>query len=218
MVHVRMKWNASFDKYLGGYEKLYELGFANAKKWLVSDGGELSDEVVKRLDAVLRAMYEGGLTVIMDNAESPIELQVGMSLYMGIFAHNPFTICVPPPWKFNGEQNQSQVALEYIAFWEETKYWLVPNCWVNEKIRCDFLICSPISPLKTALIIECDGYKYHGDSSQFTKDKKRERELVKMGFPVLRFSGQEINANPIAVAQEIIDALPELVLSKNATT
>lgn len=63
---------------------------------------------------------------------------------------------------------------------------------------------------KRGIVIECDGHDFHEKTKeQASRDKKRDREIQKMGFPVLRFSGSDIWKDAAACAQEIAEMLAE---------
>ncbi|MEX1185302.1 MAG: DUF559 domain-containing protein [Gemmatimonadaceae bacterium] len=54
------------------------------------------------------------------------------------------------------------------------------------------------------LVVEFDGYQWH--RGNFTSDRQRDRDLRLQGFEVMRFSGAEINADPLSIAIQL-DAL-----------
>lgn len=177
--------------------------------------------------SILETRLQMGLDGIEALAESPIEKQVGYALYACLFSESPYLCVVPPLHLINnyladkdripGVSYESQrEAVE--AYWFDVDYWLQPNYWVSDKIRVDFLVTDAPrkylkawqsgkkNPPKTKdFVIECDSFEWHGDKAAFAKDKKRERELLNLGYPVLRFSGREINENPTKVAIEVID-------------
>lgn len=54
------------------------------------------------------------------------------------------------------------------------------------------------------IAIELDGYKWHNeDYKKFTYEKQRERILQKLGYTVVRFSGEEILKNVDEVFEEL---------------
>lgn len=56
------------------------------------------------------------------------------------------------------------------------------------------------------VLVELDGFNYHDSTMESaTRDKKRDRELMRNGWMVVRFSGQEITRNPLMRAREAID-------------
>lgn len=62
-----------------------------------------------------------------------------------------------------------------------------------------------------SLIVELDSYLWHGaDPEQFTKEKKRERELQKEGYNLMRFSGREIYRNVEKCVDEVLDFLSDI--------
>ncbi len=61
------------------------------------------------------------------------------------------------------------------------------------------------------LVVECDGHDFHEKTKeQARKDKKRDRELQKLGFRLFRYTGSEVWADPIAVATEALDTLRQM--------
>lgn len=129
--------------------------------------------------------------------ESPIEKQVAYSTFLTLFIRHPSLCAVSTK-----EERPTGV-----------KYWLMPNYWITKKIRADLFISpnqdSPKSK-KKGLVVECDSFQYHGDKDAFAKDKIREREIIKTGYPVIRFSGREINQNPYKVSCEVVGFMNNL--------
>ncbi|WP_243106886.1 hypothetical protein [Actinomyces lilanjuaniae] len=58
------------------------------------------------------------------------------------------------------------------------------------------------------LVLELDGYAYHASEYRFGLDRRRDRELVRRGFGVARFTGKDVRQGK--VAQEV----PGLLLSR----
>lgn len=78
-----------------------------------------------------------------------------------------------------------------------------PNVLVDGKsIRTDMCIFSP-KYKDLRFIVECDGYMYHSDKNSFKKDRIRDRKLKEIGFDVFRFSGSEINSNPLKSSYDL---------------
>jgi len=64
------------------------------------------------------------------------------------------------------------------------------------------------------LIVECDGHDFHDRTSeQAKKDRQRDRWLQRMGYPVYRFTGSEINKDVFECTDHIFEHL-----SKHAKT
>lgn len=61
--------------------------------------------------------------------------------------------------------------------------------------------------LSTSYAIELDGRAHHIESKVFTGDRKRQRELERLGWRFLRFSGFEVNTDVTAVIDEVRQTL-----------
>ena len=85
----------------------------------------------------------------------------------------------------------------------------------NKKYIVDFLIdyddfCNSDLPTDYSLIIECDGYEFHQKTKkQVEYDYKREYDLKKLGYDILRFSGREIYNNPKECIERLFEYLKE---------
>jgi len=76
--------------------------------------------------------------------------------------------------------------------------------WKVAGYRADFLLgyAGAGSHQQTSIIVECDGHEWHEKTkAQAQKDKERERVLNSHVAKVIRFTGSEINARPIACFQ-----------------
>lgn len=79
----------------------------------------------------------------------------------------------------------------------------------GRSIRTDLLIWLPFDN-SFRLIVECDGFAYHGDKNSFTTDRQRDRVLKSHGYDVFRFSGPEIYKDPPNSAKELVEYLNNL--------
>jgi len=75
--------------------------------------------------------------------------------------------------------------------------------------RVDFLVSYYYKGEPAAVtVVECDGHDYHDKTrEQAERDKKRDREITKAGYPVFRFTGRELHRDPREAAQEVLDFL-----------
>lgn len=65
---------------------------------------------------------------------------------------------------------------------------------------------SPLEYVDSQLAIELDGHDFHERTKeQARRDKKRDRDLSALGFPVARFTGSEIFAAPLEKATWALD-------------
>lgn len=62
--------------------------------------------------------------------------------------------------------------------------------------------------IERQIIVECDGHEYHERTKeQARRDKKRDRRLQAMGFPVYRYTGSELYQDPIECVKEVVKIL-----------
>lgn len=59
------------------------------------------------------------------------------------------------------------------------------------------------------IIIECDGYEFHSSKESFTSDRQRDRYFNSLNYEVLRYSGSELYADPVAGAKSLFERLSE---------
>ena len=57
------------------------------------------------------------------------------------------------------------------------------------------------------LIVEVDGYEYHGARASFESDRARDAELTRQGYRVLRFTYRQVTGAPASVATTLRDVL-----------
>jgi hypothetical protein len=88
------------------------------------------------------------------------------------------------------------------------------NLTPQEEVECDgkiyridiVLSFIMMSNKEICIAIECDGHEFHEKTKkQVAFDKKRERDLIKSGYTVLRFSGSEIWKDPYKCAEQVFD-------------
>ncbi|MCH8862329.1 MAG: DUF559 domain-containing protein [Proteobacteria bacterium] len=83
----------------------------------------------------------------------------------------------------------------------------LPNVRVEGRaVRPDLLFWIP-SDESIKIIVECDGFQYHKEKAAFVHDRKRDRVLKASGYEVLRYSGTEIYADPIAAGADLAEYL-----------
>ena len=76
----------------------------------------------------------------------------------------------------------------------------------GKSVRVDLLAFLPAKPNKK-IVIECDGFQFHGSQEAFTRDRKRDRALAAVSLQVLRFSGSEIYQDAPRTAKELFKQL-----------
>ncbi len=86
----------------------------------------------------------------------------------------------------------------------------MPASVVGSNMRVDTLVASPIRS-RFKVVVECDGYRWHGNKESFTADRQRDRALADAGYRVLRFSGSEIWNDPLGTAMLLLRQLRSLM-------
>lgn len=62
---------------------------------------------------------------------------------------------------------------------------------------------------KQRLIVEVDGYTYHGNRAAFERDRRRDQELIAAGYRVIRITWLQLRDRPIETIATIIKALTQ---------
>lgn len=73
------------------------------------------------------------------------------------------------------------------------------------RYRLDALV---IGSLGIALGVECDGHDFHDRTQQQASyDRARDREMLRAGLPVIRFTGSDIHHDADKCASDVVDIL-----------
>jgi very-short-patch-repair endonuclease len=67
------------------------------------------------------------------------------------------------------------------------------------------------------LVVEIDGYEFHGDRESFENDRARDAKLVTAGYRVIRFTARQLAEQPLLVLSQLAAALA-LASDTNART
>lgn len=85
---------------------------------------------------------------------------------------------------------------------------VLPQAHVAEHYRADFLVSYHFFGSDYRIVVECDGHDFHERTKEQAKrDKRRDRDLQKLGYEVFRFTGSELRGNPRAAAYDVLDAI-----------
>jgi very-short-patch-repair endonuclease len=73
------------------------------------------------------------------------------------------------------------------------------------RYEADILLTEIHAPDRVKLVVECDGHQFHERTKeQAAHDKRRDRELMALGFHVLRFTGSEVWFGAADAAREVL--------------
>nr|WP_284329319.1 DUF559 domain-containing protein [Demequina litorisediminis] len=53
------------------------------------------------------------------------------------------------------------------------------------------------------VVVECDGREYHSDDRAFSRDRWRDRRLLALGLPVMRFTYADAVFHPELLVQDV---------------
>jgi len=83
-----------------------------------------------------------------------------------------------------------------------------PRLLGERGVRPDMLFWKP-SLQNRHLLVECDGYSFHRSRDSFDTDRRRDRALKTRGYDVFRFTGRQINTDPVMSAHELFAFLDD---------
>lgn len=147
---------------------------------------------------------------ILDACESPIERLFADALldygYRSGSGFVPDVVVTRMIWPTNGF---GPVWLDggsaHVVFQAEIQ--------LESVVRVDFAFfdCSG----KAAVAVELDGHEFHERTKeQASRDKRRDRSLVKNGWSVLRFTGSEVYENADGCLHEVCSAMHRLTVGR----
>ena len=78
--------------------------------------------------------------------------------------------------------------------------------------KVDFLLWVTCGKEQGGVAIECDGHAFHEKTKeQAARDKKRDREILAAGYPVMRFSGSEVYKDPRGCVSQVAEVFSEVL-------
>lgn len=200
-----------------------------AHEFVIIEDGETSS-VITLEDHELKVVEELGLLDLscpdscralkkIAVCESPIERIMGLALLSG--PPSILDICFGVAWAH--EENAALKALLHNVEFEITPQQTFMGA-SGKVYRADFFINAFISEvegrhglLSLPVAVECDGHDFHEKTkAQAMRDKKRDRDFIAAGVPVLHFTGHEVWKNPGKCVEEIGDYLVNEMYRKYA--
>ena len=165
-----------------GFYKYTENEIENGNAWDILK--QLEEGTQREIDIIITDQLMGCLTLIKD-CESPIERMLGVGIYNSMLY-----------WESLADNNGLNIFPQMEIVCGKKTY------------RVDFEINAIVCGKEKLVIIECDGHEFHEKTkAQAIKDRQRERDLIKSGYIVVRFTGSEIFNNLYKCVGEIKEIL-----------
>jgi very-short-patch-repair endonuclease len=134
--------------------------------------------------------------------ESPPELILGMALFERLSTYYEKWQC----WIYSQEEYGELLWAPDLKN-RRGSFAIVPQLAYEVVGRVDFAIFIPgLTHNVPIVVLECDGHQFHERTvQQASKDRKRDRDFLKYGIPILRFTGTDIVRQSAELAEEIAE-------------
>ncbi|MGC4176023.1 endonuclease domain-containing protein [Demequina sp.] len=93
---------------------------------------------------------------------------------------------------------ETKARIELIA----AGYAVEPQAELPGVGHVDFLV-------ESTVVVECDGFTYHGDEEAFIEDRRRDRACELLGYRRLRYTGSEVEQSRGRIAADVRRMLAE---------
>lgn len=105
---------------------------------------------------------------------------------------------------------ETMLAVAILRQWQDVEFrtpdagpgrgWTLIPQYPWGSFRVDLALRKPNGFL---IFIECDGKDFHSSPEQVERDAVREQLMLDAGYPVVRFTGAEINYSAVACAEQL---------------
>lgn len=178
----------------------------------------LKDDSGMRLVNVAVTRARGKFVVIAHKdwvqRNDPTQLGILWNILFGTAAR-PESCTVLPP-QVDGHQGhpsttgaespiEAALVAELAKVQEEIPPFVLQHRILNEDGR--IVSRADIAFVPERIAVFCDGAQYHLERSQWQRDLRQRRELSRLGWTVLAFTGREIHSNTAACADDIVRVL-----------
>lgn len=151
--------------------------------WTPNRVGPGVDSVEEALATAIACVDFRALVVAVDSlANRGILAPVRLQAVLGVTPRGRRVLAVHDPQAESGIETLIRLALRRHRVRARSQV-VIPGVG-----RVDFLIGD-------RLVIEADGYDWHGDRAAFERDRERDRELVRRGYVVIRASYRQVMSN-----------------------
>lgn len=110
---------------------------------------------------------------------------------------------------WGGMPSHCYLELDEVEPVSKIDFWIKPQAKIGS-YHADFLMWFSFERVKFGVAIECDGHAFHERTKeQASRDKKRDREILKAGFPVVRFTGSDVFKSPQECEEQVAELLDD---------
>jgi very-short-patch-repair endonuclease len=105
-----------------------------------------------------------------------------------------------PPELHAGDVIEGRDATSVLCLFRQVR---VEGYFVDFLVAASHLHARPVLPW---VAVECDGHEFHERTKQQAAyDRSRDRQILRIGVPTIRFTGSEIYRDQFACAAEVLD-------------
>ena len=153
---------------------------------------KLVDSIVANYEAEFRSGWEEPTDRF--GVTSPIEKLFLLGLMPRIM-YSPYTRFLRQSFRFNDPWPEKL---------RDGAIHLFTQCKIIGTWPVDFVVAIRLGEAEIKIVIECDGHDFHERTKeQAARDRSRDRELQRLGFKIMRFTGAEIWRDPWACVGEV---------------
>jgi very-short-patch-repair endonuclease len=175
----------------------YEDSFPEKSKYIGSSSGfekVLASLLKPRLEQLINELYYA-----TEQCESPIEVFMLYALLcVGAEYHDTVNIQVDGKALFKVGDSPYELMIEPQKKIDKYRVdFLLTSTDYNPKFRTD-------GYYQKKLVVECDGFEFHGTKEKIQKDKERDRKIQSLGYFIYHYTGSEIWRDIILGTKEIM--------------
>lgn len=162
----------------------------------MTDDKDLLEDTMNNHKRAYIDFFINNYSELLKNCDSPIEKIFLVNLkFMGDLSNLKLNI-----------KNQYEISVN------DKNYKLDFYITASQRYKVENKVGIVTKSREVSLCVECDGHDFHEKTKeQVAHDKQRERNLVKAGHKLIRFTGSEIYKSPQKCAFETIKILESLL-------
>ena len=181
---AKLQWNRDRDRWLHWAAGMYAA-------WNIDNQPRDDKEYLRRIEMAVSAWYAEG----MDDGISEIEAIFHAFALFATDGYQPIEYDM-----FDGVHGEPEWGTYYRRQQRIGRY------------TADFVFTIIAGEHRRQLVVECDGHDFHERTKeQAAHDRGRDREMGRMGYQVMRFTGAELFRDPVKCIQEVEAVINDLL-------